>query len=208
MKRIVFLGGSFNPPHIGHQKLLQASAQTVRDVEGVPPDLMLFIPAAHPPHKAENGMMNTEHRLAMCQLAAAEIGAQVSDIEINRQGKSYTADTLHALKEQYGPDCKLYLTVGSDMLRTLREWYQADAIFSLATICSNVRAGDDEQEVLRAKKELEQCGATVYLIKEPVPEASSTDIRRRIASGEPIVGLVPEPVAAYIRKNQLYRIYQ
>ena len=116
---IAIFGGSFNPPHLGHL----ASARGV--MEELTPDLLLIIPASIPPHKAmEEGSPDPQARMKLCRLCFGEIEkAQISDIELRREGKSYTADTLQELMEIY-PGAKFTFVLGTDMLLTFEEWYR------------------------------------------------------------------------------------
>ena len=117
--RIALYGGSFNPPHLGHAE----AAYTV--YEELKPDKLLIIPDNIPPHKEmEEGCPSAEERLELCRLAFAEIpGAEVSDIEVRREGRSYTADTVELLRAQY-PEAELILVMGTDMLLCFEDWYR------------------------------------------------------------------------------------
>jgi len=159
--RIAIFGGSFNPPHKGHLNSALYAAQQLR------PDKFLIIPDAQPPHKdlAENSP-TPRQRMSLCRLNFATLpNAEVSDIEIRRGGKSYTADTLRALRETY-PDAELVLLVGTDMFLTLEQWYDAEYIMQQAIIAPFQR-GAQELELLLAKAaELKSSfGACVELIR-------------------------------------------
>ena len=134
--KILIYGGSFNPPHKGHRDAAAFAAQKLKA------DKLLIIPDCQPPHKEmERGAPSPEQRLEMCRLAFAGVrGALVSDIEIRRGGKSYTSDTLRALREKY-PDAELWLLVGFDMFRTLHEWHEAGYILATAKIGAFPRTG-------------------------------------------------------------------
>ena len=138
--RIALYGGSFNPPHLGHAE----AAYTV--YEELKPDKLLIIPANIPPHKEmEEGCPSAEERLELCRLAFAEIpGAEVSDIEVRREGRSYTADTVEQLRAEY-PEDELILVMGTDMLLCFEDWYRFE--YLLRECCLAVLAREDNQEL-------------------------------------------------------------
>lgn len=179
MARIGIFGGSFNPPHRGH--LLAAQEQ--RRLLGL--DKVILIPAGIPPHKQlADGSPTGELRLAMTRaLVSDDPCLEVSDIELRREGASYTADTLLALHEQY-PDDELFLLMGTDMFLSFHTWSRPEVICSLASVCLALRetpspkdaqALDAQTENLRASY-----GATVYRIENHYVEMSSTMIRRML----------------------------
>ena len=126
--RIGIMGGTFNPPHMGHIN----AAKTA--LSGIPLDKVIFIPTGVPPHKelAESSA-STKDRFEMAKLAAESIGASVSDVEILRKGKSYTADTLSYFNER-NPEDELWLIMGTDMFLSLESWRNPETIFRLAKI--------------------------------------------------------------------------
>lgn len=198
--RTGILGGTFNPVHNGHVKLAEAY------ISALHLDRMLIIPANIPPHKSDNGLVGASHRLAMCRLAfAGEPLCEVSDIELKREGKSHTVDTLEQLALIY-PDDRFFLIMGSDMFCSFTSWHHWQRILQLAVICAGARKArstDDEMEEQRRK--LEALGACCELVEfEPLP-ISSTQVRERICSGEALDGLVIPTVAEYIREHGLYR---
>lgn len=199
--RIAIFGGSFNPPHKGHLNSALYAAQQLR------PDKFLIIPDAQPPHKdlAENSP-TPRQRMSLCSLNFAALpNAEVSDIEIRRGGKSYTADTLRALRETY-PDAELVLLVGTDMFLTLEQWYDAEYIMQQAIIAPFQR-GAQELELLLAKAaELKSSfGACVELIETQPLAAASTDIRRALQNRGG-TELLTDEVYASIVKNRLYGV--
>lgn len=197
--RTGILGGTFNPVHMGHVLLADAAARELRL------DRILLIPAGIPPHKQAPELATDCHRLAMCRLAAAQIrGGQVSDLELRRGGKSYTCRTLEILKAQYPADT-LYWICGGDMFLTLQDWKQPEVIFQLAVICAAARQGISHAQMQAQQTRLEAMGASVQLLEVSLPPWSSTDIRRRIVAGQPVDGILPESVAAYIEDNRLYQ---
>ena len=200
--KILIYGGSFNPPHKGHRNAAAYAAQRLKA------DKLLIIPDCQPPHKEmERGAPSPEQRLEMCRLAFAGVrGAEVSDIEIRRGGKSYTSDTLRSLREEY-PDAELWLLVGSDMFGTLAEWHEAEYIFSTAKIGAFPRAaGKRNQTMEDAAKSLKaRYGATVELLPLKPRPVSSTQVRRalRFRGG---AGQLSARVYGYIVKHRLYGV--
>lgn len=197
--RILVYGGTFNPPHCGHVRSAQAVSAALR------PDKILLIPAAIPPHKplaAESP--SAEERLSMTELAAAAIpGAEVSDMELRREGASYTSDTLRALKARY-PDDELVFLVGTDMLLSLPNWHEPEIICALSAIAVFARENGQAEEVEAAAERLRRdYGATVYVIPGEPVEISSTELRAAL----PERGgreLLPDAVYAYIIQKRLY----
>ncbi len=200
MARIGIFGGSFNPPHLGHvQAVTEARAEL-----GL--DRVLLIPAATPPHKTlPPHSPDAQTRLELTRLAAAELPwAEVIDIELRREGPSYTVDTLRELAACY-PGDELVLLVGTDMFLSLDRWYQSAEICRLAHIAFAAREGRDEAQIRAQKARLEaDFGAKVTVLGNQIRELSSTDVRRMLAFG---CGdeLLPAAVAAAIRERELYQ---
>lgn len=200
-------GGTFNPPHLGHL----AAARFA--LEALELDELRFVPAAAPPHKAlPAGSPGPAERLAMTQLAADSLllpgQVDVSDMEIARPGKSYTADTLRQLRRQY-PDARLWLLMGTDMFLTLHQWREPKVITALAGVCTFARAASDSLAALDAQAaRLEKdFGATTRVLRLPqVVEVSSTQLRALLAKGEGQDCLAPA-VYGYIIRRGLYGVH-
>ena len=196
-RRVGIFGGTFNPPHIGHISAAEAF------LNGAKLDSLIIMPAFIPPHKEYDSVVSCEQRLEMCKLAFGGIpNTCVSDLEIARQGKSYTYLTLEELSEE---DVELYFLCGTDMILTMDRWKNPDIIFSLANICYIRREKDTETTALLEEKRREyseKFGATVIPIDAAVVEISSSDIRGNADLASEY--LTPE-VAEYIRKVGLYR---
>jgi len=177
--RIAIYGGSFNPPHIGHAEAARAAYKALK------PDKFLIIPTNTPPHKElEENSPSPEQRLEFCRLAFGDIpGAEVSDMELRREGKSYTADTVDALLEQY-PGAELCIVMGTDMFLSFRSWYRWQHMLEKCTLAVLSREDFDRREIENFKAELEkENGAKVILIPhQPLP-MSSTEIRERLRRG-------------------------
>ena len=200
--KILIYGGSFNPPHKGHREAAAYAAQRLKA------DKLLIIPDCQPPHKEmERGAPSPEQRLEMCRLAFAGIrGAEVSDIEIRRGGKSYTSDTLRSLREEY-PDAELWLLMGGDMLKTLATWHEAEYILSAVKIGAFPRTSGREKRALEdtVKSLKARYGAAVELLPLKPRSVSSTQIRRalRFRGG---AGQLSARVYGYIVQRRLYGV--
>jgi nicotinate-nucleotide adenylyltransferase len=188
--KVGILGGSFDPIHLGHLR----AAENAREALGL--HEVLFIPAGQPPHKRESGLSPARDRLAMVTLATAGNPAFLpSDAELLREGPSYTADTLKALRaERPGDD--LFLVVGSDTLPEMSGWYEPERLFALCTVAVAGRPGTSSARP--------PAGAKVVELPGPGLEVSATDVRRRVREGKSVRYLVPDAVAEYIAKRGLY----
>lgn len=196
--RIGIMGGTFNPPHIGH---LNAATSAK---ERIPLDKLILIPAGIPPHKkmAENSA-TVEQRLEMTRLCAESIGAEVSDVEIRREGKSFTADTLAYFREIY-PDAELWLIMGTDMFLSIEGWRRAEEILSKACIAAVPRNDGDCESLLTHSEYLcEKYGARTKIIDVPAVEISSTELRPD-GDGEKRFEYLPKKVREYIAEHKLY----
>jgi nicotinate-nucleotide adenylyltransferase len=188
--RIGVLGGSFNPPHIGH--LIIASDA----FEALSLDLLLVIPAsANPLKSAEAAGSTAAQRLEMVRLTfGGDPRFEVSSMELERGGLSYTVDTLEALKAQY-PDAGLYLLMGMDSHRTMDRWKRPERIRELAEVAVLARGGSDDREV--------PPGVTIVTTRRL--DVSASEIRARVGAGRSIRGFVAESVERYISAAELYR---
>lgn len=197
-KKLLVFGGTFDPVHLGHEKMLRLALAKCGAEKA------LVIPTALPPHKEQKSQSTAQQRLEMCETAFGGIeGVTVSDMEISRGGKSYTADTLDILKEQY-PDSELLLLCGGDMFNTLSCWVRYESIIKTATIVGINRPGYGGGTD-NALKNLWNDNARVELLEADMPDISSTAVREAIANGRGITHMVSEPVAEYIEKNRLYK---
>lgn len=198
-RKIGIFGGTFNPPHNGHIHLAEGFLQTL----GL--DFMLMMPVWSPPHKSSEGMAPGPDRLAMCRLACQDRpGLLVSDIELNRRGKSYTCDTIRELKTVY-PDDRLYLTMGADMFVTLESWNRFPYIAANAALCCAARHPGEKEKLEKTAAVLrDKYGAECFVADIPVKEVSSTQVRETLAGGSTVSCLVPGPVLGYIKQKGLY----
>lgn len=170
---IVLYGGSFNPPHLGHLRAAEAAKKQLA------PRSFFLVPDYEPPHKElVAGSPSAQQRLALTRLAAEELeGVETLDIEINRAGKSYTADTLREVHERY-PQCNLCFVMGTDMFLTLDDWHEPETITRLAAIGVFARGAGEREAIERKKAEVEQrYGATVIVIESEPVDISSSELR-------------------------------
>ena len=197
--KIALFGGSFNPPHAGH---VEAAKSVVACLQ---PDRLLIMPTCVSPHKimaADTPALEVRKRL--CELAFGEIPqAEISDLEMRRTGKSYTADTLTELKAMY-PDDELVLIMGTDMILSLETWYKPELIMELAEIAVLLRGVDEDDRVSSHIEYLKKTyGARITLLKAGVYPAASTDVRNALKQGSGRE-LLTAPVYEYTVRNRLY----
>lgn len=185
--KIGIFGGTFNPPHLGHRHFVLS----VADRLGL--DKVLVIPTFEPPHKEADHQISCEDRIEMCRKMFDDERCEVSTIETDRGGKSYTVETLEALKEIY-PDDELYFLLGSDMLLSFHTWYRHEDILKLCRLCAATR-----------EKGLQLPNENCIVIDDFDPiEMSSTEIRDKMRLGEDISELVGEDLASFIEEKELY----
>jgi len=196
------MGGSFDPLHMGHLIVAQDAAESLSLSE------VIFIPAAIPPHKQQARRVDAKHRLNILHLAVADNPRfSVSDIEIQRGGLSYSIDTVKALRSLH-PDADLFLIVGSDTLVELHSWHKVEELLDLCEIATVLRPGEDSLELITQKIQLPietRTKMMKYIIQTHRIEISSTEIRRRVETGESIRYLVPTEVKKYIEEHGLYQ---
>lgn len=188
MRRGVF-GGSFDPVHQGHLTVAAAAA------DRLPLDRVHFVPAGQQPFKQGRHRASAADRVAMLELATAHDERFVVDRrEVDRDGPSYTVDTLRALQAEFPRDPLVFL-LGADAARDLFGWHEAEEIPRLATVVVLTRPGADSPDLSLAHRVLDV----------PAVEVSATQVRERVARGESITRLVPPAVAQYIENHGLYR---
>ena len=196
--RLGVFGGVFNPPHIGH--LICAQEALVQ----LELDVVAFVPVAQAPHREIEHDPGAEARFAMCQQAvAADERFTVSRIELDRDGPSYTVDTLAELRRR-GRGDELFLILGGDQAASLTTaWHAPEEVLRLATVAAVERDGGRREEIVKRLAPLEGADRIVFF-SMPRVDVSSTLVRRRAAAGRPIRYLVPDTVANYIRGQRLY----
>ena len=190
--RLGVFGGTFDPPHVGHVTLTRELRES-----GVV-DEILWIPVAIPPHKPSGPRTSPELRMEMVRAAIdGRANQSASNIELLREGPSYTVDTLRALRSEH-PEAAPVLIMGSDQFAELAEWHEAEEVVQLADVCVLPRGGV-ELDSVRPRLSVVWCAADVASI-----DVSSSGIRKRVREGRPYRHLVPEAVAEIIEREELY----
>src|ERR1700733_3855660 len=191
------MGGTFNPPHLGHLICAQEAYLQL----GL--DRVLLVPARMPPHKPVDDEPGPEHRLGLCRLAVrGDERFEVSDLEMAREGPSYTVDTLEELHSS-APEHELFLIVGGDIAAGLPDWREPERVLSLATRSIAERRGTPREAVDCALRAL-RGGERAEFFRMPRIAISSTMLRERVRAGESIRYYVPDRVVNYIDRHHLY----
>jgi nicotinate-nucleotide adenylyltransferase len=199
--RLGVYGGSFDPVHYGHLLL----AETCREECAL--DRVWFVPAAQPPHKVHRQLAPADDRVEMLKLATAGHEAfEVSRLELDRTGMSFTVDTLREIHQAH-PDWELFFLLGSDSLADLPTWRQPERICELATPVVVTRPGHTSPDWAPLEKLLAAHGVSFHRRQVEMPEVSfsSTDVRQRVAAGRSIRYRTPRAVEKYIETHGLYR---
>ncbi|MCD5390720.1 nicotinate-nucleotide adenylyltransferase [candidate division NPL-UPA2 bacterium] len=193
--RIGILGGTFNPIHYGHL-LVAAQVREKFDLEKV-----IFVPSASPPHKNHPDIAPPRDRYQMTVLATqSNTFFSVSDLELQRPGKSYSVETVKELLNIYGKDTRLYFITGTDAILEIFTWKAKEELLKLCQFVVATRPGFHTAKIDKA------IARQIYLLKIPNLDISSTDIRSRIKEGRTIKYLLPEKVEEYIYKHGLYKL--
>lgn len=202
--KIGLFGGTFNPPHKGHERLLAHFAKNLQF------DKIFIVPDKRPVHKICDDLALDSERLHMCRLTFCDPKYEVSTMEIDRESDSYTVYTVRALREMY-PDAEIYLIIGSDMFLSFHKWYKCREILETCTLCVASRAQEDDINRLRAyafsQFRIYINGLTgKHILLSPVPpfEVSSSELRGRIAAGESVHEYLSPQVENYIKEKKLY----
>ena len=202
-EKLGILGGTFDPIHLGHLII----AEQARDQYGL--DRVLLIPSGHSYFKDNRSrkVQPAQTRLEMTRIAARDHAPfEVSDIEVNRPGNTYSFETLEQLRELY-PSSELYFIVGADTVCSMRTWRAPERIFAACTILAAIREDQVDPEQLKNESEAlaRDYGARILPVEIPNIGISSTDIRERAAAGKSIHYLVPSALESYIIKNGIYK---
>lgn len=202
-EKIGILGGTFDPIHLGHLII----AEQARDQYGL--DRVLLIPSGHSYFKDNRSrkVQPAQTRLEMTRIAARDHAPfEVSDIEVNRPGNTYSFETLEQLRELY-PSSELYFIVGADTVCSMRTWRAPERIFAACTILAAIREDQVDPEQLKNESEAlaRDYGARILPVEIPNIGISSTDIRERAAAGKSIHYLVPSALESYIIKTGIYK---
>ncbi|NLG87353.1 MAG: nicotinate-nucleotide adenylyltransferase [Firmicutes bacterium] len=197
--RLGIMGGTFDPIHYGHLVAAEA-ARAAFELDNV-----LFVPNRLPPHKKDYPVSEPKHRYLMAVLATiTNPYFDVSRIELDRDGISYTIDTLRALRQVYGSTAKLHFISGADAILDLLSWKDVDELLALCYFIAATRPGYQlSDQLLKLQKKYPN---RVFRVEVPALAISSTGIRCRVREGKPIKYLLPEPVEYYIYKHGLYSL--
>ncbi|HEX8996695.1 MAG TPA: nicotinate-nucleotide adenylyltransferase [Ktedonobacterales bacterium] len=203
--RYGILGGTFDPPHIGHLALAQEAHARLQL------DRVWFTPAASPPHKYGQPISDAADRRAMVELAIAEDDRfGLETVDLDRPGPSFTVETLRLLRERWGASAWMGFIVGWDMLQSLPDWHDpAGVLAALDAVIATPRPGfsqpdADDEALASLERRLPGVRARLRLLPAPQLDISSSDLRERVTQGLPVRYLTPEPVRSYISRRGLY----
>ena len=209
--RLGLIGGTFDPIHNGHLAAAAAAQRTLAL------DRLRFIPSARPPHRTDTPRASEYHRMQMVTLAVADTpGWEISDLEIAREGPSYTYDTLVTIAQaDHLAPAEMFFITGADAFADIATWHRYPDVLDQANFAVVARPGTTLETLRRRVPQLAARMTTpqapvgneprIILLAAQTPNLSSTEIRQRVKRGESIDGLVPAAVAAYIDQNLLYR---
>jgi nicotinate-nucleotide adenylyltransferase len=198
-RRLGIMGGTFDPIHFGHLVAAQETA-AVLNLERV-----LFVPTAQPPHKVGELVSPVEHRVTMVSIAIANNPRfELSTIELERGGLSYTVDTARELRRRH-PHHELYFIIGMDSLAELPSWHDPEGILEIARIAAVYRSGWEVVDLEELDRQVRGAAERVSIVPIPGLDISSTDLRDRIIAGRPLRYLMPDPIVAYIAEQALFR---
>lgn len=197
-RKIGLMGGTFNPIHMAHL-ILAENAYREFDLDEV-----VFLPNHFPPHKRDAHIAPDEDRLAMVRMATEGISYfSVSDMEMTREGYSYSSDTLTELRQAH-PDCEYYFIMGGDSIEQLDTWHRPDIILANCIVLAAVREQSDEVFDEQIAALTRKYGADIRKLRIPRLEISSSEIRKRVRGGMSVRFMVPEAVSSYIADKDLY----
>lgn len=194
------LGGTFDPPHVGHLWLATLAA----DQLGL--ERVLFMPAAEPPHKRGRRLSRAGDRLVMTRLAiAGDPAFELSAIEMERPGPSYTVDSIAELQNLYGAETRFYLVMAADSLVEIDTWREPDRLLSMVEWAVAARSASPLPTPEALRERFGPAAERIHRLDGPALEVSSSEIRRRVAAGHAIRYLVPRAVEELILERRLYR---
>ncbi len=197
--KIGILGGTFDPVHNGHLKVAE-EVRSQLDLAKV-----LFVPAGQPWLKSDSLVSPAKHRVEMVRLAiTGYYGFELSLMEINRPGLSYTVDTIEELRDKNGAGNELFFILGWDSLSQLPRWKEPTRIIELCCLVAVPRPGYKAPDIKRLEMLIPGLSSRLILTDKPEIDISATQIRRRVAEGLSITDLVPEAVAGYIKQHRMY----
>ena len=198
-KRIGILGGTFNPIHLGHLMIAEMA------LEAFGLNRVIFVPAKEPPHK-ETDVIDAKHRLDMVQVAVLDNpNFVVSDVEMKRDGKSYTIDTLRYFREVYGENTEFFFIAGTDTIQSLPSWKYIEDLLDICEFIGAIRPGatDDIGETIEW---VGQRGSRIHILEVPEMKLSATDLRYRLRHGLSTRYMLPRLVYQYIKDHKMYGV--
>ncbi len=199
--RIGISGGTFDPVHKGHIESALAAAKTLEL------DKIIFVPGGEPPHKLDRRITPAEDRLKMLEEAIKPYPfMEISTYEILKKGYSFSIDTVRHFKEKYGPDTKLFYIIGADVAGELTHWKDYRELFTLTSFAALLRPGYAKEDFTVNIENTCKMGADIHVVKSPMIDISSNEIRSAVREGNfgKISDTVPVEVLEYIKANQLY----
>lgn len=199
-KRVGVMGGTFDPIHHGHL----AAAEAVKN--GFHLERVIFVPAGYPPHKDIGAITDARTRYVMVVLATnSNPDFEVSTIEMDRPGPSYTIDTIKALAEQLGHSTQLYFITGADAVLEICGWKNVESLLEMCEFIAVTRPGYNLSSLEQLKEKIGPGRyERIHVFEVPALAISSSELRRRVKEGRSVKYLVPEAVEQYIKKNRLY----
>ena len=193
------LGGTFDPPHVAHVRLAEVA------IEHLALDKLLFVPAGEPWRKAGQPLSDAEHRLEMTCLAVDSLPRmEVSTLEMDRPGPSYTVDTLGELLARYGPETELFFVMGQDALLDMPNWKEPHRIVALAWLAVALRSPGRDFDFTDPEQAIPGISRRLVILPMSFVDVSGTAIREWARKGVSLDGLVPPAVEAYIKEHSLY----
>ncbi len=193
------LGGTFDPPHVGHLRLAEVA------IEHLGLDKLLFVPAGDPWRKEGQPLTAAEHRLDMTVLAVDSLPRMdVSTLELDRPGPSYTVDTLAEVLARYGEETELYFVLGQDALLDMPNWKEPHRIVALAWLAVALRSPGRDLELTALEKAIPGISRRLIVLPMSFVDVSATAVREWARKGASLDGLVPPLVEAYIKQHDLY----
>lgn len=197
--KVGILGGTFDPVHNGHIRIAE-EVMSCLDLAKV-----VFAPAGKPWLKGDSPVTSVEHRVEMVRLAiAGRTGFELSLVDVERPGPSFTVDTIEDLRAQLGEETELYFIIGQDNLFQLPQWKDAARLVKLCRIVAVPRPGYEMPDLKRLNKLISGISQSLIMLDRPEIDISATDIKERVAQGLSIRSLVPDAVAEYIKRQGLY----
>ena len=201
LQRIGIMGGTFDPIHYGHLVAAEVARSEFRL------DKVIFMPAGNPPHKQLIRVSDPEQRYLMTVLAvSSNLNFEVSRLEVDKDGLTYTYDTVMELRKLYGEAARIYFITGADAVLELLTWYRIQELLGICSFIAVTRPGFDKRDLEQKISEItSEYGGEIICIEVPLLAISSTDIRWRCSNGKTIKYLLPEEVEKYILDNGLYK---